>query len=47
MIVPLNTEEKQKVNVWFPDESFISIDYTYEGHPAYAIINDSLRQFEF
>lgn len=47
MQVPLKTEESQKVNVWFPDESFISIDYTYEGHPAFAIINDSLRQFEF
>ncbi len=40
-------QENQKVNVWFPDESFISIDYTYEGHPAFAIINESLRQFEF
>ena len=40
-------QENQKVNVWFPDESFISIDYTYEGCPAFAIINESLRQFEF
>ena len=40
-------KDKQKVNVWFPDESFISIDYTCDGHPAFAIINESLRQFEF
>lgn len=47
MQIPIKTEEKQKVNVCFPDESFISIDYTYDGHPAFAIINESLRQFEF
>ena len=27
MIVPLNTEENQKVNVWFPDESFMSVQW--------------------
>ena len=40
-------EDNKKVNVWFPDESFISIDYTCDGHPAFTIINESLRQFEF
>ena len=47
MQIPIKKEGNQKVNVCFPDESFISIDYTYEGHPAFAIINESLRQFEF
>ncbi|MBQ8713547.1 MAG: DUF695 domain-containing protein [Prevotella sp.] len=43
----MKTKEERKVNVWFPDESFITINYTCDGHPAFAVINESLRQFEF
>jgi hypothetical protein len=40
--------DNNKVNVWFPDESYCSVDsQTKEGHPVVIIIQDSLKKFEF
>ena len=40
--------KSNKVNVWFPDESYSSVETrTEEGHPVLIIIQDSLKQFEF
>lgn len=38
----------KKVNVWFPEESFCSVEsQTKEGHPVLIIIQDSLKKFKF
>ena len=39
---------KNVVNVWFPEESYCSVDsQTKEGLPVLIIIHDSLKKFEF
>ena len=39
---------KNVVNVWFPEESYCSVEaQTKEGNPVVIVIQDSLKKFEF
>jgi len=39
---------KNVVNVWFPEESYCSVEaQTKEGNPIVIVIQDSLKKFEF
>lgn len=40
--------DKNVVNVWFPDESYCTVESrTKEDHPVMIVIQDSLKKFEF